>query len=158
MHTAPFGRGYKALYDLLSYDATKPPSRPGGPLRWADLATDRLLPVDPEVVEANKAAKARRTANGTGTGNGNGGGAGGGQAQGQAPNQAQPVAPEGGGDEEGVDLGDEYEDEDEDEDEEAVELGEDEDEDEDSEYEGDHLNGAGLPQDWDNVRARMDMR
>ncbi|KAF8317778.1 uncharacterized protein EI90DRAFT_142077 [Cantharellus anzutake] len=79
--TYPFGFGYAHLYSQINYDASSLTRRPGspsrpnasssivydsslGPLKWDDLALDQLLPADPKKLEAEWAAKARRSATG----------------------------------------------------------------------------------------------
>ncbi len=79
--TYPFGLGNAHLYSQINYDASTLTRRPGspsqpnasssivynssiGPLKWDDLALDELLPVDPKKLEAEWAARARRSATG----------------------------------------------------------------------------------------------
>lgn len=79
--TYPFGLGAAHLYSQINYDASTLTRQPGspsqpnasssivynssiGPLKWDDLALDELLPVDPKKLEAEWAARARRSATG----------------------------------------------------------------------------------------------
>ncbi|KDQ13012.1 hypothetical protein BOTBODRAFT_175888 [Botryobasidium botryosum FD-172 SS1] len=64
-NAAPLGPITRSLYE----DARFMEGSNNGHLRWGDIALDRLLPVDPRKVEADKAASARRAANGVGQGN-----------------------------------------------------------------------------------------
>ncbi|KAF9506399.1 hypothetical protein BS47DRAFT_1352829 [Hydnum rufescens UP504] len=88
--TYPFGLGHAHLYSQITYSpigpqnavsANHPPTSASsvvyssslGPLKWDDLALDELLPVDPKKIEAEIAAKARRSATGAAQNGGNGG-------------------------------------------------------------------------------------